>query len=168
MGNRTAQGNGRRRAEELYWQELKGRADSSLPSCKLAFRYKSESDPVARRTCTWEGEPETGLNLPVALLVSGGFPPPQRSRWARSAWPRLPVLPFARSTDRAPAQVVADYLHDKERKGFEKEVRNRLGTECPRLNIPNNVAETPEINSSVLIFFKKFAKDPKKGINRAW
>ncbi|KAJ1196472.1 hypothetical protein NDU88_000343 [Pleurodeles waltl] len=73
-----------------------------------------------------------------------------------------------RSADWAPAQAVADYLHDKLRKGFDKEVRNRLRAECPRPEIPDKVAETPDIDPSMLTFLKKFAKDPKKGIDRAW
>ncbi|KAJ1119123.1 hypothetical protein NDU88_007309 [Pleurodeles waltl] len=65
-----------------------------------------------------------------------------------------------RSSDWAPVQAVADYLHDKLRKGFNKEVRNRLRAECPRPEIPDKAAETPDIDPSML---KKFAKDPKKG-----
>ncbi|KAJ1152116.1 hypothetical protein NDU88_004893 [Pleurodeles waltl] len=41
------------------------------------------------------------------------------------------------SANWAPAQAVADYLHDKLRKGFDKEVRNRLRAECPRPEIPD-------------------------------
>ncbi|KAJ1162896.1 hypothetical protein NDU88_003360 [Pleurodeles waltl] len=73
-----------------------------------------------------------------------------------------------RSADWAPAEGVADYLHDKLWKGFDKEVRNRLRAECPRPEIPDKVAETPDIDPSMLTFLKKFAKDPKKGIDRAW
>ncbi|KAJ1208558.1 hypothetical protein NDU88_003942 [Pleurodeles waltl] len=61
----------------------------------------------------------------------------------------------------------AHYLHDKLRKGFDKEVRNRLRAECPRPEIPDKVAETSDIDPSMLTFLKKFAKDPKKGIDRA-
>ncbi|KAJ1187237.1 hypothetical protein NDU88_004016 [Pleurodeles waltl] len=73
-----------------------------------------------------------------------------------------------RSADWAPAQAVADYLHYKLRKGFDKEVHNRLRTECPRPEIPEKVAETLDIDPSMLTLLKKFAKDPKKGINKAW
>ncbi|KAJ1101202.1 hypothetical protein NDU88_006274 [Pleurodeles waltl] len=73
-----------------------------------------------------------------------------------------------RSADWVPAQVVADYLHEKLRKSFDKEVRNRVRAECPRPEIPNKVAEMPEIDPSMLTFLNKFAKDPKKGIDRAW
>ncbi|KAJ1161324.1 hypothetical protein NDU88_001811, partial [Pleurodeles waltl] len=64
-----------------------------------------------------------------------------------------------RSADWALAQAVADYL---------QEVRNRLRAECPRPEIRDKVAETPDIDPSMLTFLKKFAKDPKKGIDRAW
>ncbi|KAJ1119337.1 hypothetical protein NDU88_007523 [Pleurodeles waltl] len=68
----------------------------------------------------------------------------------------------------APAQAVVDYLHDKLWKGFDKQVRNRLWAECSRPAIPNKVVETPDIDPSMLSFLKTFAKDPKKGIDRAW
>lgn len=45
---------------------------------------------------------------------------------------------------------------------------NRLHSESPRPDIPDKVADTPDIDVSLLSFLKKFAKDPKKGIDRAW
>lgn len=71
-----------------------------------------------------------------------------------------------RSSDWVPAPVVTAYLHDNLRRGFDKEVRNRLRSECPRPDIPDKVTETPDIDT--ITFLKKFAKDPKKGIDRAW
>ncbi|KAJ1211767.1 hypothetical protein NDU88_007121 [Pleurodeles waltl] len=88
--------------------------------------------------------------------------------------PKSPSNPFQfnlediihpRSADWAPA---ADYLNDKLRKGFDKEVQNSLRAECPRPEIPDKVAETPDIDPSMLTLLKKFPKDPKKGIDRAW
>ncbi|KAJ1084696.1 hypothetical protein NDU88_004842 [Pleurodeles waltl] len=73
-----------------------------------------------------------------------------------------------RSADLAPAQKVAEYLHGKLCRSFDKEVRNRLRAECPRPELPDKVAETPEIDARMLTFFKKIEKDPKKGIDRAW
>ncbi|KAJ1091282.1 hypothetical protein NDU88_004409 [Pleurodeles waltl] len=62
-----------------------------------------------------------------------------------------------RSADWAPAQEVAEYLHGKLRRSFDKEVRNRLRAECPRLELPDKVVETPEIDASMLTFLNKFA-----------
>ncbi|KAJ1206390.1 hypothetical protein NDU88_001795 [Pleurodeles waltl] len=73
-----------------------------------------------------------------------------------------------RSADWAPAQEVAEYLHGKLRRSFDKEVRNRLQAECPRPELPDKVAEMHGIDASMLTFLTKFAKDPKKGIDRAW
>ncbi|KAJ1093528.1 hypothetical protein NDU88_006628 [Pleurodeles waltl] len=73
-----------------------------------------------------------------------------------------------RSGDWAPVQAVADYMHDKLKKSFNKEVHNRLRAECPRPEILNKVEEMPEIDARLLTFLKKFSKDPKKGIDRAW
>ncbi|KAJ1113792.1 hypothetical protein NDU88_002034 [Pleurodeles waltl] len=73
-----------------------------------------------------------------------------------------------RSADWAPAQVVVEYLHGKLHRSFDKEVRYRLRAECPRPELPDKVAETPEIDASMLTFLKKFTKKTKKGIDRAW
>lgn len=65
------------------------------------------------------------------------------------------------------APEVAAYLHNNIRRSSDKEVRNRLRSECPRPDIPDKVADTPDIDASLLTFLKKFAKNPKKGIDRA-
>ncbi|XP_078506532.1 uncharacterized protein LOC144766620 [Lissotriton helveticus] len=73
-----------------------------------------------------------------------------------------------RSSDWAPPPEVAGYLQQNLRRSFDREVRSRLRSECPRPDVPNRVAETPEIDPNMLAFLKKFHKDPKKGIDRAW
>ncbi|KAJ1208086.1 hypothetical protein NDU88_003476 [Pleurodeles waltl] len=73
-----------------------------------------------------------------------------------------------RSTEWVPCQEVAEYVQTRLRKGFEKEVRNTLCSECPRPALSGKVADTPELDPHMVTFLKKYAKDPKKGIDRAW
>ncbi|KAJ1140467.1 hypothetical protein NDU88_006819 [Pleurodeles waltl] len=54
------------------------------------------------------------------------------------------------------------------RHGFDKDIRSRLRSECPRPDFPSKVTETPELDPTLVTFLKKSAKDPKKGIDRAW
>ncbi|KAJ1115579.1 hypothetical protein NDU88_003801 [Pleurodeles waltl] len=73
-----------------------------------------------------------------------------------------------RSTEWIPNQEVANYVQDRLRRSFEKEVRNTLRSECPRHSLLGKVADTPELDPSMATFLRKFAKDPKKGLDRAW
>ncbi|KAJ1103503.1 hypothetical protein NDU88_000926 [Pleurodeles waltl] len=73
-----------------------------------------------------------------------------------------------RSTEWVPVPEVANYVQDRLRKSFEKEVRNTLRSECPRPSLLGKVADTPELDPSMATFLRKFAKDPKKGLDRAW
>ncbi|KAJ1096641.1 hypothetical protein NDU88_001776 [Pleurodeles waltl] len=73
-----------------------------------------------------------------------------------------------RSTEWVPHQEVANYVQDRLRKSFEKEVRNTLRSECPRPSLLGRVADTPELDPNMASFLRKFAKDPKKGLDRAW
>ncbi|KAJ1111378.1 hypothetical protein NDU88_008714 [Pleurodeles waltl] len=52
--------------------------------------------------------------------------------------------------------------------GFNKEVRVRLRSECPRPDLARKVSDTPEVDPAMVNFMKKWAKDPKKGLDRAW
>ncbi|KAJ1120397.1 hypothetical protein NDU88_008567 [Pleurodeles waltl] len=67
---------------------------------------------------------------------------------------------YPRSTLCLPLVEVADYVEFHIWQGFEKEVRSRLRSECPRPDFPSRVTETLEL--------EKFSKDPKKGLDRAW
>ncbi|KAJ1213890.1 hypothetical protein NDU88_001520 [Pleurodeles waltl] len=75
---------------------------------------------------------------------------------------------YPRSSLWLPPAEVADYMESHIRHGFEKEVRSRLCSECPRPDFPSKVAETPELDPTLVTYLKKFSKDPKKGIDRAW
>ncbi|KAJ1184458.1 hypothetical protein NDU88_001264 [Pleurodeles waltl] len=87
---------------------------------------------------------------------------------ASSVFPRGVRVSLNSDPNWALAQEMAENLHGKLHRSFDKEVRNRLRAECPRPELPEKVAETPEIDASMLTFLKKIAKDPKKGIDRAW
>ncbi|XP_069086423.1 uncharacterized protein [Pleurodeles waltl] len=56
----------------------------------------------------------------------------------------------------------------KARKPLDKEVRNRLKSDCPRPDIPNKVALSPDLDPSSATFIKRSSKDPKRGIDRSW
>ncbi|KAJ1108258.1 hypothetical protein NDU88_005638 [Pleurodeles waltl] len=73
-----------------------------------------------------------------------------------------------RSTEWVPQQEVANYVQDRLRRSFEKEVCNTLRSECPRPSLLGKVADTPELDPNMATFLRKFAKDPKKGLDRAW
>ncbi|KAJ1091841.1 hypothetical protein NDU88_004956 [Pleurodeles waltl] len=73
-----------------------------------------------------------------------------------------------RSTEWVPCAEGALYVQDRLRKGFDKDIRSTLRSECPRPSLQGKVADTPELDPSVATFLKKFAKDPKKGLDRAW
>ncbi|KAJ1102431.1 hypothetical protein NDU88_007481 [Pleurodeles waltl] len=47
-------------------------------------------------------------------------------------------------------------------------MRNTLRLQCPRPSLLGKVADTPELDSSMATFLKKYAKDPKKRLDRAW
>ncbi|KAJ1119094.1 hypothetical protein NDU88_007280 [Pleurodeles waltl] len=63
---------------------------------------------------------------------------------------------------------VAHYVQERLRKSFDKDVCNMLRSECYRPSLFCKVADTPELDPSVATFLKKFTKDPKKGLDRAW
>ncbi|KAJ1110965.1 hypothetical protein NDU88_008311 [Pleurodeles waltl] len=73
-----------------------------------------------------------------------------------------------RSTEWIPCVEVAHYVQDRIRKGFDRDVRNTLCSECPRPLLLGKLAETPELDPNMATFIKRFFKDPKKGLDRAW
>ncbi|KAJ1213639.1 hypothetical protein NDU88_001271 [Pleurodeles waltl] len=72
------------------------------------------------------------------------------------------------TTEWVPCMEVAHYVHDRQHKSFEKEIRSTLRSECPRPSLLGKIADTPELDPSMTTFLKHFAKDPKKGLDRAW
>ncbi|KAJ1159801.1 hypothetical protein NDU88_000306 [Pleurodeles waltl] len=80
--------------------------------------------------------------------------------------PSLMVHP--NSKEWYPADHVADYVSFFLRHSLDKVARNKLKSECPRPSLPDNITATPTIDPNMLMFFTKFGKDPKKGVDRAW
>ncbi|KAJ1087569.1 hypothetical protein NDU88_000736 [Pleurodeles waltl] len=72
------------------------------------------------------------------------------------------------STEWTPCDHVSEYVLKNLRQPLDKLVRNRLKSECPRPSLPNNITNTPVIDPNMIMFFTKFGKDPKKGVDRAW
>ncbi|KAJ1218026.1 hypothetical protein NDU88_005612 [Pleurodeles waltl] len=66
-----------------------------------------------------------------------------------------------------PSEHVADYVSFFLRHPLDKAARNKLKSECPRPSLPDNITATPVIDPNMLMFFSKFGKDPKKGVDRA-
>ncbi|XP_078528440.1 uncharacterized protein LOC144805834 [Lissotriton helveticus] len=73
-----------------------------------------------------------------------------------------------RSTEWVPCAEVAHYVTNNLRQGFESGVRATLRSECPRPSVLGKVADTPDLDPTMTAFMRKFAKDPKKGLDRAW
>ncbi|XP_078514273.1 uncharacterized protein LOC144773243 [Lissotriton helveticus] len=67
-----------------------------------------------------------------------------------------------------PAPEVAEYVQDHIRHSFDQEERSRLRSECPRPDLADKLADTPEVDPTILTYLRKFTKDPKKGIDRSW
>ncbi|XP_078496577.1 uncharacterized protein LOC144752553 [Lissotriton helveticus] len=73
-----------------------------------------------------------------------------------------------RSTEWIPCPEVAQYVCNNLRQGFDNGVRATLRSECPRPSLTGKVADTPDLDPTMAAFMRKFAKDPKKGLDRAW
>ncbi|KAJ1130977.1 hypothetical protein NDU88_009321 [Pleurodeles waltl] len=73
-----------------------------------------------------------------------------------------------RSTEWFPCAEVVHYVQDRLCKGFDKDIRSTLRSECPRPSLWGKVADTLELDPSVATFLKKFTKDPKKWLDRSW
>ncbi|KAJ1148326.1 hypothetical protein NDU88_001163 [Pleurodeles waltl] len=100
----------------------------------------------------------------------------KKTETAKAPPPKAPrVLTFSpeeiihpRSSSWASPPDVAEYLQNHFRAGFDKDMRARLRAECPRPDLEGKVTDTPDIDPTMVIFLKKWAKDPKKGLDRAW
>ncbi|KAJ1099556.1 hypothetical protein NDU88_004656 [Pleurodeles waltl] len=66
-----------------------------------------------------------------------------------------------------PPPEVTDYVESHIIHGFDKDVRSRLRSECPRPDFATKVTETPELDPTLVAFWKNSSKDPKKGKERA-
>ncbi|KAJ1212958.1 hypothetical protein NDU88_000597 [Pleurodeles waltl] len=69
---------------------------------------------------------------------------------------------------RIPSIEVAHCMQDRLRKGFDRDVRSTLRSECPRPSLLGKVADTPELDPNMATMIKRFSKDPKKGLDFAW
>ncbi|KAJ1120184.1 hypothetical protein NDU88_008358 [Pleurodeles waltl] len=72
------------------------------------------------------------------------------------------------STEWLPSDHVADYVTARLRTPLDKQVRAKLKSECSRPALSSKIAVTPAIDSSLLTFFTKYGKDPRKGVDKAW
>ncbi|KAJ1111236.1 hypothetical protein NDU88_008572 [Pleurodeles waltl] len=70
-----------------------------------------------------------------------------------------------RSTNWSPLPEVTNYVQSHLSQGFYEEVMARLCSECPRAG---KVSDTPEVDPTMINLMKKWAKAPKKCLDRAW
>ncbi|KAJ1155137.1 hypothetical protein NDU88_007872 [Pleurodeles waltl] len=87
--------------------------------------------------------------------------------------PKVPTFDPAeiihpRASNWLPTPEVGKYVQSHTRKTFDKEVRAQLHVECPRPDLEEKIADTPEIDPTMVTFMKKYSRDPKKGLDRAW
>ncbi|KAJ1169144.1 hypothetical protein NDU88_001050 [Pleurodeles waltl] len=135
--------------------------------------FKSISTPSGQTSQHCDSDSSTTNKSPVQEKMQG------KRKARHTDDPETPVMGknlqfdpdsiiHPRSTEWVPCQEVAKFVQARLRKGFEKDVRNTLRSECPRPALSGKVAETPELDPHMVTFLKKYAKDPKKGIDRAW
>ncbi|KAJ1160923.1 hypothetical protein NDU88_001413 [Pleurodeles waltl] len=63
-----------------------------------------------------------------------------------------------------------DIVHPRSPSGFPRLrwlITYSLRSECPRLSLVRKVVDTPELDPSMATFLRKFAKDPKTGLDSA-
>ncbi|KAJ1087503.1 hypothetical protein NDU88_000672 [Pleurodeles waltl] len=72
------------------------------------------------------------------------------------------------STEWIPCVEVAHYVQDRIRKGFDRDVHDTFRSECPRPLLLGKMVEMPELDPNMATFIKRFSKEPKKGLDRAW
>ncbi|KAJ1163213.1 hypothetical protein NDU88_003676 [Pleurodeles waltl] len=72
------------------------------------------------------------------------------------------------STKWFPADHVGDYVASRLHMSLDKQTRAKLRSECPRPPLPSKITSTPAIDPSLITFFTKFGKDPRKGVDKAW
>ncbi|XP_078522992.1 uncharacterized protein LOC144792000 [Lissotriton helveticus] len=144
-----------------------------LDFVKLAKSLSSSSGSKKVKPST----PDTDDSSSSSSSSGPSAPPAKKSRKEHfvdaSAHP--PVLTFEptdivhpNSKSWLPAPEVAEYVQAHIRESFDQEVRSRLRSECPRPDLADKLAETPEVDPTILTYLRKFTKDPKKGIDRSW
>ncbi|KAJ1137515.1 hypothetical protein NDU88_003913 [Pleurodeles waltl] len=72
------------------------------------------------------------------------------------------------STEWLPSEHVANYVTARLRTPLDKQVRAKLKSECPHPALSSKITATPAIDSSLLTFFTRYGKDPRKGVDKAW
>ncbi|XP_044136978.1 uncharacterized protein LOC122928313 [Bufo gargarizans] len=71
-----------------------------------------------------------------------------------------------RSGEWSPPEHLSRFMHLWLRKPLEKEVRNRLRSECPRPSLPDKVAQTPEFDKVMTTFMMRSGRDPRRGLEK--
>ncbi|XP_053311880.1 uncharacterized protein LOC128473653 [Spea bombifrons] len=74
------------------------------------------------------------------------------------------ALRHPRSSEWTPSSHIAEFLRFWMRRPLDKEVRQRLRSECPRPTVRDKVLNTPEFDPTFVTFLTKTGKDPRKGI----
>ncbi|KAJ1095711.1 hypothetical protein NDU88_000869 [Pleurodeles waltl] len=129
-------------------------SDSDQSSSKSSSISDSEEDLGARPDASKRKKSETTKALPPKAPRVLTFSPEEIVHPRSSSW--------------VPPPEVAEYLQNHIRAGFDKDVRARIRTECPRPDLEGKVTDTPDVDPTMVTFLKKWAKDPKKGLDRAW
>ncbi|KAJ1195191.1 hypothetical protein NDU88_004472 [Pleurodeles waltl] len=129
-------------------------SDSDQSSSKFSSDTDSEEDLGDRSGPSKRKKTETAKALPPKAPRVLTFSPKEIIHPRSSSW--------------APPPEVAEYLQNHIRAGFDKDVRARLRAECPRPDLEGKVINTPDIDPTMVTFLKKWAKDPKKGLDLAW
>ncbi|XP_078512122.1 uncharacterized protein LOC144771629 [Lissotriton helveticus] len=128
---------------------------------------KSKSVPV---------DPDSDDHL--SSSSSDHVPPPPKKKKCKEHFVDAPTHPPVLTLDPAdiihpnstawlPSPAVAEYVQQHIRQPFEKEVDARLRSECPRPDLGDILADTPEVDPTMVTYLRKFAKDPKKGLDRS-
>ncbi|KAJ1137884.1 hypothetical protein NDU88_004280 [Pleurodeles waltl] len=78
------------------------------------------------------------------------------------------LIQHPNSAEWLPLDHVGDYISSRLRLPLDKQTRSKLKSECPRPSLDSNITATPSIDQSLISFFTKFGKDPRKGVDKAW
>ncbi|XP_053308321.1 uncharacterized protein LOC128470454 [Spea bombifrons] len=74
------------------------------------------------------------------------------------------ALRHPRSSEWTPSAHIAEFLRFWIRRPLDKDVRQRLRSECPRPTVKDKVLNTPEFDQTFVTFLTKNGKDPRKDI----
>ncbi|KAJ1133154.1 hypothetical protein NDU88_011451 [Pleurodeles waltl] len=128
-------------------------SDSDQSSSKSSSRSDSEEDLGTRPGASKRKKSESTKAPPTKAPKVLTFSPEEIVHPRSSSW--------------VPPPEVAEYLQKHIRAGFDKDVRARLRAECPSPELEVKVTDTPDVDPTMVTFLKKWAKDPKKGLDRA-